>query len=152
MGCSDCQIPAKQVSHELTRVFVGEDDDEMRGLMVTALRRDGHQIVEAVDGLDLLRGIQSLRSLTPSVRGNVVVTDVRMPGASGLQVLAALRRLGPAIPVNIVTGFGDAYTHADAWRLGALAVFNKPFDLADLKRTVLRLSVSGLASPANGVS
>jgi CheY-like chemotaxis protein len=121
----------------------------MRRLMAAALRGSGHQVYEAADGLDLLALIQGLRSDEARGERDVVVTDVRMPGASGLDVLAALRSLELAIPVVIVTGFGDTETHSEAWRLGASAVFDKPFDLVELQQTVAWLAFSGTAPENN---
>jgi len=125
-----------------TRVFLGEDDHEMRRLLASALRRDGHQVFERANGLDLLAVVESQQPAAPRAHRDVVVTDVRMPGATGLEVLAALRSRDLLIPVVIITGFGDPETHAEAWRLGAAAVFDKPFALAELRQTVFWLAVA----------
>ena len=153
MECSDPEVPEERMRQQAARVFLGEDDSEMRSLVAAALRRDGHEVIEAADGLDLLFWVESQQASALRARRDVVVTDVRMPGASGLEVLAALRHSQPTIPVVIVTGFGDADTHFTAHWLGASAVFDKPFDLAALRKTVLRLSLSGpMPVNNNGVS
>ena len=123
------------------RVVLAEDDLELRGLLASTLRRDGFEVVEATDGPDLLRviGEEILRAQDgPGV--DLVVSDIRMPGLSGLNVLAGLRRADWSTPVLLITGFGDHQTHAEARRLGAAAVLDKPFDLDVFRSTVLDLA------------
>jgi len=145
------RTPKERIGNPAARVFLAEDDSEMRGLLAAVLRRDGHEVIEATNGLELLRRVESHGGFAPGPRRDIVVTDVRMPGASGLEVLATLRELRPGVPVVVVTGFGDPETHASAKELGAAAVFDKPFSLTDLVETVLRLAVWGslLPRPAN---
>jgi len=148
--------PVEMNGRHPTRVFVGEDDVEMRVLMASALRRDGHEVIEVADGRELLRRVQALQASTPRMVRDIVVTDVRMPGASGLEVLAVLRVSSPCIPVILVTGFGDNETHLVASRLGAVMVFDKPFRMDALQAVVRHLAAGiALAKPAantNGVS
>jgi len=128
-----------------TRIFLAEDDKEMRGLVASVLRRSGHEVVEAADGLELLRQIESVDELESEACRDLVVTDVRMPGATGLEVLASLRQSRPNVPVVLVSSFGDEELRADARQLGAAAFLDKPFSLAALQTTILQLS----AWPAN---
>ena len=120
-------------------VLVAEDDTRMRELLADTLRRDGHEVIEARDGAELLDYIGELH-LSP--RGDppidLIITDVRMPTLSGIDVLAELRWADWAIPVIVITAFGDADLHAEAKRLGAAAVFDKPFDLDDIRTAVFR--------------
>ncbi|HEV8325337.1 MAG TPA: response regulator [Myxococcota bacterium] len=115
------------------RVLVAEDDHEMRSLLVATLRRDGCVVEEAVDGADLLARL--------SAGFDLVISDVRMPGLTGLEVLARLRRAGGSTPFILITAFGDADLHAEARRVGTATVFDKPFDLDDL-RTVAQISLA----------
>jgi CheY-like chemotaxis protein len=122
------------------RILLAEDDDELRRLLAVMLRSAGFSVIEARDGVQLAELVHS-RLLDPS-KGEVVdlvVTDVRMPGPSGLAVLADLRRRDWATPVIIITAFGDRLTHAEAERLGATATLDKPFSLHVLRRLVARL-------------
>ncbi len=138
-----------QTSPQTARVFLGEDDDEMRSAMVTALRRAGHQVIEAPNGLDLLRWIQLRRAMGGPSDHDLVITDVHMPGATGLDVLATVRRSQPGLPVVLVTAFGDAELRETAERLGAAAIFDKPFSLVALRTTVSRLVATGnVVSPS----
>jgi DNA-binding response OmpR family regulator len=143
MKTSQDTLPATQDSPPPTRVFLGEDDREMRSVIASALRRDGFEVIEATNGLDLLHGVQSLQTSTAPEVHDLVVTDVRMPGASGLDVLAVLHTSLPWLPVIVVTGFGDDETHLVAKRLGAVVVLDKPFRMNDLLAVVRRLSPGG---------
>lgn len=113
------------------RVLVADDDDEMRRMLAQALRWRGVEVLEATDGLDLWRRFSAERS-----KGlHAVVTDVRMPGMSGLDALKAIRKVDPNIPVVVITAFGDYQTHHRAKALGGV-VIDKPFDVDDLVASV----------------
>jgi DNA-binding NtrC family response regulator len=120
-------------SHE---ILVAEDDDDMRGLVADALRADGFAVVEARSGTELRNLIWSRMRGGSRPVGLLIVTDVRMQGATGLELLAELRERDWSTPIVLMTGFGDARVHAEAEKLGALAVFDKPFDIRDLQRLV----------------
>ncbi|WP_164009143.1 response regulator [Pyxidicoccus trucidator] len=114
------------------RVLVAEDQEEMRTLLRRALKRRGYDVVEAPDGPQLVRAIvDGLRASETQVP-DLIVTDVRMPGFSGLEVLARLRRDGWNTPFILITAFGDAQLHEEAARLGAARVLNKPFAMEEL--------------------
>jgi DNA-binding NtrC family response regulator len=122
------------------RILLAEDDSEMRRLLSAILRRDNCEVIEAQSGTHLSELIAREGLMAPSdARLDLIISDIRMPGRSGLEVLAGLRRTDQTTPVILITAFGDRDTHADAHRLGALAVFNKPFDLDDLRTLVVSL-------------
>jgi two-component system, response regulator, stage 0 sporulation protein F len=126
------------------RVFLAEDDPDLRQMIAGALRRDGHFVLEARDGVALLMDIGHVYwgdegDATPSL----VITDVRMPERDGMSILRGLRRQPWCPPFIIITGFGDEELHAQASELGAQAVFDKPFDLDDLRAAVLRIAGGG---------
>ena len=125
-----------------TSVLLAEDDPEMRRMLSARLRRWGLSVIEAEDGTHLAALIDSLvvrRSATAPFTIDLVISDVRMPGASGLEILSLLRAHDPMIPVILMTAFGGADLHAEAERLGADAVFDKPFDIDDLCTAVVNL-------------
>jgi DNA-binding response OmpR family regulator len=119
------------------RVLVAEDDQEMRSLIVSSLRRDGYDVVESETGDALLEEIGDELLRAHAVRPDLIVSDIRMPGSSGLDVLSGLRRAAWETPVILITAFGDDDTHKKAKRLGASAVFDKPFDVDDLRTAVM---------------
>ena len=133
-----------------TRLFIVEDDDELRALMADAFRRDGYQVIEAVDGPDLVDHlIHAGRHGYPVNNHDVVVSDFRMPGFNGLQLLASFHNLHMSTPFILISAFIDSETEQRALRLGAVAVFSKPVDLDDLRRAVSKLVArEGMPPPA----
>ena len=122
-------------------VLVADDDEDMRALVAETLRQDGHHVVEARDGVDLLDRLGEALS-DPTRRAAVVVTDVLMPKLSGLGVLAALRRAHWEVPVILMTVLGDSSVLTVAKRFGAVTVFKKPMDIDDLRTAVLNARVA----------
>lgn len=120
------------------RVLLAEDDTRMRQLLAATLRRDGFSVVEAVNGADLLDAVGEVLADEHAAPLDLIITDIRMPTLSGLDVLSELRWVGARVPVILITAFGDEATHALADRLGAAAIFDKPFDL-DALRAAARL-------------
>jgi CheY-like chemotaxis protein len=125
----------KQSSHG-RRVLLAEDHREMRSLLASALRAEGYVVTECKDGDQFVD-----RVVTPlsSVEFDLIVSDVRMPSHSGLELLDAGRQLEGFPPMILVTAFGSEELHAKAERLGAVAVFDKPFDIEDLVAKVKSL-------------
>ena len=117
-------------------VVLAEDDDELRHLVARRLRGHGCEVVEARTGLELAEVLLE-RVADHRTRGTIelVISDIRMPGMTGLEIVDLLRRLDWALPVILMTGFGDPDTHDEARRLGA-AVFDKPVDLDELAASV----------------
>lgn len=104
----------------------------MRELLAAQLCQCGYQVIECSDGQILVERLASL--FLPGVTRedyDLVITDLRMPGFTGLQVLNGLHEYDVP-PMILITAFGDEATHAEARRLGAVAVFDKPFRVPDL--------------------
>jgi len=120
------------------RVLVAEDDDELRWLISRTLRKSGFDVIEARDGSALLDRAGEMILHDHTLSGiDLIVSDVRMPGWSGLDVLAGLQHSGVRVPMVLITAFGDDKTHRQAARLGAAAVVDKPFDMDHLCDVVL---------------
>ena len=129
-----------------------EDDLEMRRMLAAALRRDGHFVIEAANGDD------ALDWLGPGVLDgdleripDLVVSDIRLPYFTGLEILESLQVSTRRIPVILITGFPDRETYDHASRLGAECVLEKPFDLGELRAAVhLALRANSRRSPGPG--
>lgn len=133
------EVPLR-LGHEETRaarVLLAEDDREMRALLASALRRDGYEVIEAHSGFNLLEEMGVLLQHGEAAPVDLIISDQRMPGFLGLEILSGLRQAGWSLPFILITGFGDRETHEEARRLGATAVFDKPFDLDELRAAVL---------------
>jgi CheY-like chemotaxis protein len=118
-------------------VLLAEDDEELRRLLARKLRRHGCDVIEARNGFQLVelvfeRVVEPLpESLPPAA---LIITDHRMPGRTGLEVVSLLRSVNWTIPLIVISAFTDAQTQEEARRLGVTAVFDKPFDLDELTR------------------
>jgi CheY-like chemotaxis protein len=121
------------------RILVAEDDRAMRKLIARALRNDGHRVTEAASGRDALLRLGNAIHEGGVRFYDLVISDLRMPGPSGLDLLAGLRASDWSVPVILITAFGDAETHRQARRLGAVSVLDKPFNLELLSWLVRRL-------------
>lgn len=120
------------------RILIAEDDDEMAALLVGALQRAGYETVTCSDGLELLRHLKFHTSDGRS-EFDLVISDIRMPRISGLDVLRAESFGGEFPPVILITAFGDEWTHGKARYLGAVEVFDKPFEIGKLVDLVKKL-------------
>ena len=118
------------------RVLVAEDDYDMRAMIVAALRADGHSVVEATNGIELLDAIASgLVSGKPEEDFDVVLSDVRMPRINGIDVITRLRAANWSVPVIVMTASGDK-TFLERMRALGIRLLEKPFDLDDLRGAI----------------
>ena len=129
------------------RVLLAEDDAAMRALLACRLRRAGFEVVEASNGTEALQRLAHGRIGTAGMAIDVVVSDLRMPGCDGFDILASLQQNAACLPVILITAFGTMATHVEAARLGAYAIVDKPFDLDDLTALVTA-AARALARPS----
>lgn len=102
-------------------VHVVDDDEAMRDSMAFLLRAENFQVKTYADATDFLEAL-------PQIKTGCVVTDVRMPGMSGIELLQRLRELKVSLPVIVVSGHGDVPLAVEAMKTGALDFIEKPFD------------------------
>jgi DNA-binding response OmpR family regulator len=122
---------------ERPTILLVEDDPDMREMLAAALRCDGYVVVEAADGDDALEWLgDGLLEGEPERLPALVVSDICLPYFSGLDILEGARLSARRLPVILITGFGDAETHARAQELGAVCVLDKPFAIGDLRAAV----------------
>jgi two-component system response regulator HydG len=113
----------------VARVLIIDDNETMREGMAATVRRMGHEAALAASGTDGL-------ALYRKQGADFVVTDLKMEGQGGLEVVKAVKEIDPTCPVMIVTAFGTVETAVEAMRLGAVDFLQKPF-----APEVLRLKV-----------
>jgi len=113
------------------RILLAEDDYEMRTLLAVSLRRSGYDVIECSDGIGLLTHLETFFLPDGFEREAVdlIISDIRMPGITGMEVLEGKPKYRDFPPMIVITAFGDAETHEMAYRCGAAAVFDKPFDV-----------------------
>ena len=108
-----------------------EDKSELRAMLHKALEKFGYTVVEAPDGKAAMDLVRSRRYL-------LVLTDLKMPGASGLEVLREVKSNDASIPVILMTAFGSIEEAVTAMKEGAFDFIQKPVDLDHLKLLVDR--------------
>ncbi len=110
-------------------VLLAEDDRALREVLARAIRETGHEVVEFGDGASVIEFVETYDGDEAAL---FLVTDVRMPGLSGLEGLAELRVSRHRLKSVVITAYPDERSRRLAAALGALALFEKPFDVEDL--------------------
>ena len=111
----------------MNRVLVVEDEKSMRDLMSLMLRKEGYA-VEVADS-----GTQAASRIAKDPVYDLVITDVSMPGMTGLELLRHVRRVSPESSVILMTAYGSKETAIEALNEGAAYYVEKPFDLDEMK-------------------
>lgn len=106
-------------------ILVTDDDTTCRDSIQKILEREGH-VVEGAADVDHALAAMGRRDF------DLIVCDYRMPGRSGLDFLAELKRMHSTTPVLMISAFADAETEAEARRLGAEDLLRKPFRRQEL--------------------
>ncbi len=116
---------------EMEPLLLVEDKTELRTMLRKALERAGYAVDEAPDGAAAIQKVRARRYL-------MVITDLKMPGASGLDVLRETKQADAAIPVLLLTAYGSVEEAVAAMKEGAFDFLQKPVDLEHLKLLVQR--------------
>jgi DNA-binding NtrC family response regulator len=116
---------------EMEPLLLVEDKNELRTMLRKALERSGYTVDEAPDGSAAIQKVRARRYL-------LVITDLKMPGASGLDVLRETKHADATIPVILLTAFGSVEEAVTAMKEGAFDFLQKPVDLDHLKLLVQR--------------
>jgi CheY-like chemotaxis protein len=114
------------------RVLIAEDDDKMRQLLAKVVRAAGYAVVECRDGIELFGHLEAFVGRQTALEFDAIVSDILMPGPTGLEILEALHDHTGFPPVILITAFGDKGTHTRAQKARAAAVLDKPFELDEL--------------------
>jgi two-component system response regulator AtoC len=112
-------------------ILVAEDDDLTRELLVEVLRRGGHRIVDVASGMDAIEQLKAQRF-------DLVLSDIQMAGAGGMEVLAHVMRTAPETAVVLITAFARPDSAMDAIAQGAVDYLTKPVDVFALQAAVAR--------------
>jgi CheY-like chemotaxis protein len=110
-------------------VLIAEDDEEMRALLGRTLQESGYGVIECADGLELMEYLTSLLGEPVRQHIDLIVSDVRMPWVTGLEVLQGTHEYVGYPPFVLITAFPDEETRAHAKRLGAALMLSKPFEM-----------------------
>ncbi len=108
------------------RILVVDDHDSLRKGLVRALTNAGHEVQEAANGTSAIERLQDNQF-------DVVLTDLRMGGADGMDVLRTTRAIQPSAAVILMTAFGSIHTAVEAMKIGAFDFVQKPFEIEEME-------------------
>jgi CheY-like chemotaxis protein len=128
-------------------ILVVDDETDMEDLFRQQFRRDlkagRFEMAFATSGLAALAAIAT----APAPDLILLLSDINMPGMSGLELLPRVKAMHPALPVVMITAYGDAETRRKAVECGAEALMSKPIDFGALRADIdRRLAERGAAA------
>jgi two-component system response regulator PilR (NtrC family) len=115
--------------HRQPRILVVDDERSMRELLAIVLKREGYDVLLAENGRTAI-------GLLEKETVDVLISDIKMPDLSGVDVLREAKRIDPDILGIMITAFASTDTAVEAMRLGACDYLSKPFDVDLLKMKV----------------
>lgn len=120
-------------------ILVVDDEVPLREAIAFDFKRKGYQIYQAPNGKEAFNTLQREKI-------DLVISDIRMPGGDGIELLTRAREANIRIPIILITGYADI-TPEDALKKGAQAVFSKPFDrkalFAEVEKHLNKLTANG---------
>lgn len=125
-------------------ILVVDDDPPMLQVLEKVLAGEGARVVCARHGRDALEILSK-----PLKNIDLLITDLRMPSASGLTLLSEARTLFPKLPVIVLTAFASPFVKNECFRQGAAAFLEKPFDSQMLLQAVSQIFLSGPTTSPN---
>ena len=114
------------------RILIIEDDEEMRSLLKDFIEHQGFEADCEEKGTYALRKL-----MTESFA--LIISDIRMSGFNGLDILTGLRKLQPEIPIIVITAFGGEAVQREAYEKGATVYLEKPIDFHELKKLIHKM-------------
>lgn len=141
--CPETVVVAREISRAAVKnnplhVLVVDDEPLIRWSVTETLADLGLDVEQADSASTALQAIT-----TAALPFDVVVLDLRLPDMSDLSLLATIRQLIPETPIVLMTAFGTPELLAQARKLGVIGVLNKPFELSELGRIVMRAEQRG---------
>ncbi|MCZ6688929.1 MAG: sigma-54 dependent transcriptional regulator [Planctomycetota bacterium] len=115
----------------LPSVLIVDDEESQRNIIADILRREGYQTFRAGS---VEEGVRSFRENGPEI----VLTDLKMPGGSGIDLLVQVKKLDQEVEVILMTAYGTIQTAVEAMKKGACDYLQKPFEKDELKIVVAK--------------
>ena len=121
---------------QTAKILVADDEQNLRRVLVAMLRRDGHAVVQAANGTEAIDQLADV---------DVVITDLRMPGHDGMDVLRSAAKHHPHVPVIMITAYGSVGQAVEAIKAGAFDYIEKPFE-QDVIRMIVEKAIGQAAA------
>ena len=113
------------INRDENRLLVVDDEDLFRNSLVKLLTMEGYSVLSASDGNEAL-------GLIKENKFQLVITDLKMPGMNGMELMQEIQKLSPDTKVVIITAHGEWNTYLEAMERGAFEYLNKPINKDDL--------------------
>jgi len=113
-------------------ILVVDDDDGIRENLAELFELVGYSILSAGSAPEALRMLSANDV-------DLLLTDYRMPGPTGVELIESARRVKPGLRAVLMTAFGDSYTEIESVRRGAIGYLNKPFEADEVTGLVARI-------------
>ncbi|PLX80768.1 MAG: DNA-binding response regulator [Desulfuromonas sp.] len=113
------------------KILIVDDEEGMRKLLGRILVKNGYDTVSAPSAEEALR-------LVEADQFDLVITDIKMPGMDGLQLLQELKAFNPGLPIIVITAYGTVESAVQALRAGAYDYITKPFENDEIRLTVAK--------------
>jgi CheY-like chemotaxis protein len=117
------------MSNGKKRILVIEDDEEMRALLRDMIEEEGYKTDSVNNGSEAFHKLAKESF-------DLIITDVRMPGLTGLDILPGIKRLQPDAPIIVITAFGSEEVQRKAFERGANAYLEKPIHFQKLRTLI----------------
>ncbi|OGQ91746.1 MAG: Fis family transcriptional regulator [Deltaproteobacteria bacterium RIFOXYA12_FULL_58_15] len=123
----------------MSTVLIADDEANLRKVLCALLERDGHETMAVADGEQALQVIKGGGI-------DILITDLKMPKMTGLELLSEVNAIEPGLPVIVITAHGTVDTAVTALKTGAFDYITKPFDKDELRLAVRKASSVGKES------
>ncbi len=124
-------------------IWIADDDQSIRFVLERALSREGFTVRSFSHPRDVLAALEAEQP-------QVLVSDIRMPGGTGIDLLAQVKAKFPGLPVIIMTAFSDLDSAVSAFQSGAFEYLPKPFDVPKAVELIRRAVEESLREPTHG--
>jgi len=118
-----------------TAIWIIDDDQSMRWVLEKTLSSNGYRVTAFESGSEAL---SNFKRTLPQARPDLIITDVRMPGINGFELLKQVKNISPQTPIIVMTAYTDLDTTVQAFQEGAFEYLPKPFDIDDALELVAR--------------
>lgn len=113
----------------MTSILIVDDEQSMRDFLTILLQKEGYQVETRADGAAAIRCLEENRF-------DLVISDIRMPGIGGLDLLHSIKEKYPSLPVILITAFVSPDDAISAMKDGAFDYISKPFNVAEIKNVI----------------
>jgi CheY-like chemotaxis protein len=138
-------------SESTPSILLAEADKVVRKLLKYSLTKCGYSVIECSHGTELMSRLGTLAIADKPDKVDLIITDIRLPGISGLEIFKKIKNEGGFPPFILISASRDKVLSNHAKRLGAVSVFGNPFDMEELLVKVMEIVPPEAHSATTGI-